>query len=126
MAYTPTNWKSGDVVTSAKLNKLEQGVADCLSVVTIYEDGGSLAADMSLTDAAAIVHNGGNLMCKFFTACYVGTGFFFIRDAALTASVLLQDWRGSNPTLTPAIVAMTSEGILLADKDLQPLYPVQS
>lgn len=28
MAYEPTNWKSGDVVTSAKLNKLEQGVVD--------------------------------------------------------------------------------------------------
>lgn len=27
MSYTPTNWKSGDVVTSTKLNKLEQGVA---------------------------------------------------------------------------------------------------
>jgi len=27
MAYEPTNWKTGDVVTSAKLNKLEQGVA---------------------------------------------------------------------------------------------------
>lgn len=27
MAYEPTNWKAGDVVTSAKLNKLEQGVA---------------------------------------------------------------------------------------------------
>ena len=27
MAYTPTEWVSGDVVTSQKLNKLEQGVA---------------------------------------------------------------------------------------------------
>lgn len=27
MAYEPTNWKAGDVVTSAKLNKLEQGVS---------------------------------------------------------------------------------------------------
>ena len=27
MSYIPTNWKMGDVVTSAKLNKLEQGVA---------------------------------------------------------------------------------------------------
>ena len=27
MSYTPTEWKSGDVVTSAKLNTLEQGVA---------------------------------------------------------------------------------------------------
>lgn len=28
MAYEPTNWKSGDVVTSAKLNKMEQGIKD--------------------------------------------------------------------------------------------------
>lgn len=28
MSYTPTNWKTGDVVTSSKLNKLENGVAD--------------------------------------------------------------------------------------------------
>ena len=27
MSYTPTNWKSGDVVTSAKLNKMEGGIA---------------------------------------------------------------------------------------------------
>ena len=27
MTYTPTQWKDGDLVTSAKLNKLEQGVA---------------------------------------------------------------------------------------------------
>lgn len=27
MSYEPTNWKAGDTVTSAKLNKLEQGVA---------------------------------------------------------------------------------------------------
>ena len=27
MPYEPTNWKSGDVVTSAKLNKMEQGIA---------------------------------------------------------------------------------------------------
>lgn len=26
MSYTPTNWQSGDIVTSEKLNKLEQGV----------------------------------------------------------------------------------------------------
>lgn len=27
MSYTPTNWKAGDIVTSAKLNKIEQGIA---------------------------------------------------------------------------------------------------
>lgn len=29
MAYTPTNWQCGDVVTAEKLNKLENGLADC-------------------------------------------------------------------------------------------------
>ena len=28
MAYTPNTWKSGDVVTSAKLNNIENGIAD--------------------------------------------------------------------------------------------------
>ena len=28
MSYEPTQWNSGDIVTSAKLNKLEQGVAN--------------------------------------------------------------------------------------------------
>lgn len=28
MAYTPTNWQTGDVITAEKLNKLEGGVAD--------------------------------------------------------------------------------------------------
>lgn len=28
MSYEPTQWKAGDTVTSAKLNKLEQGVAN--------------------------------------------------------------------------------------------------
>lgn len=27
MAYTPTEWQSGDIVTSAKLNKIENGIA---------------------------------------------------------------------------------------------------
>lgn len=27
MSYEPTNWKAGDTVTSAKLNKIEQGIA---------------------------------------------------------------------------------------------------
>ncbi len=28
MSYTPTQWKAGDTVTSAKLNKMEQGIAN--------------------------------------------------------------------------------------------------
>lgn len=28
MAYTPTTWKDGDVITAVKMNKIEQGVAN--------------------------------------------------------------------------------------------------
>lgn len=42
MAYEPTVWKSGDVVTSAKLNNIEQGIAnagsDSLLLVTLTYD----------------------------------------------------------------------------------------
>ena len=36
MAYEPTNWKTGDVVTSAKLNKLEHGVAAGSGVLVVH------------------------------------------------------------------------------------------
>ena len=37
MSYTPTTWKSGDIVTSEKLNKLEQGVANN-GILIIHQD----------------------------------------------------------------------------------------
>ena len=48
MSYEPTIWKDGDLVTSAKLNKLEQGVADgggtLIVNLSIGEMGGNLRA----------------------------------------------------------------------------------
>lgn len=38
MAYEPTVWKSGDVVTSAKLNNIESGIVNSLLVVTMDPD----------------------------------------------------------------------------------------
>ena len=49
MAYTPTNWECGDVVTAEKLNKLEEAVEN-LSVIVDGMDGGSeLPLTISLT-----------------------------------------------------------------------------
>ena len=33
MSYEPTQWSAGDTVTSAKLNKLEQGIANSILIV---------------------------------------------------------------------------------------------
>ena len=38
MSYTPTNWKDGDLVTSAKLNKIEQGIAAGGGILIVHED----------------------------------------------------------------------------------------
>ena len=48
MAYEPTNWKSGDVVTSAKLNKLENGVADA-------SEGGAGLPDVTSADNGKVL-----------------------------------------------------------------------
>lgn len=42
MSYTPTNWKKGDVITSTKLNKLEQGVANGILVVGVDTETGTM------------------------------------------------------------------------------------
>lgn len=36
MAYEPTNWQAGDVVTSAKLNKMEQGIASGANILVAH------------------------------------------------------------------------------------------
>ena len=52
MAYTPTNWKNGDVVTSAKLNKLENGVAGAGGVLVCHEDETTGALDHTFKEIA--------------------------------------------------------------------------
>ena len=46
MSYTPTEWVSGDVITAAKMNKLENGVANAGGggggVLKVTSSGGTL------------------------------------------------------------------------------------
>ena len=37
MSYTPTEWKTGDIVSSQRLNKLEEGVKDAYEVMVIND-----------------------------------------------------------------------------------------
>lgn len=37
MAYTPTVWATGDVITAEKLNKAEQGIADATTIICQVE-----------------------------------------------------------------------------------------
>lgn len=38
MSYEPTNWKSGDVVTSAKLNKMESGIENAGALIVMEQN----------------------------------------------------------------------------------------
>ena len=38
MSYEPTNWKTGDVVTSTKLNHMEQGIAAAGQMIIVRID----------------------------------------------------------------------------------------
>lgn len=55
MAYTPTQWNDGDLITAEKMNKLEQGVAEAeytLPAATTAALGGVKQA-AAVSDAAA-------------------------------------------------------------------------
>lgn len=51
MAYTPTTWKSGDIVTSAKLNKLETAAAPYIVTFTVDWSGEDPTATVDKTFA---------------------------------------------------------------------------
>ena len=71
MAYTPTTWATGDVVTSEKLNKMETGINNNgLFVVTFtlndYDSGsaisGSGTADKTMAEIYQAWENGSNII----------------------------------------------------------------
>lgn len=61
MSYTPTTWQTGDTITAAGLNKIEQGVANAGSAVIITDDGTAL--DKTFAEIYNLVLSG--------TPCYI-------------------------------------------------------
>lgn len=60
MAYMPTNWQTGDVVTAEKLNKLENGVTRGNGIVssTINSETDETTINKSFDDLTEMVANG--------------------------------------------------------------------
>lgn len=60
MAYTPTEWVTGDVITAVKLNKLENGVAaiDGVMVVPAEDDGTNTTLTATYAQIAAALSAG--------------------------------------------------------------------
>ena len=59
MAYTPTQWETGDIITAEKLNKAEEGIAaNSTLTVTVTMESGAYVADTEYADACAAVEAG--------------------------------------------------------------------
>ena len=71
MSYTPTNWQTGDIVSSQRLNKLEEGVKNAYDVMVIN-------GTVSISDRDGTV-NGVTLQAQageIFDAAMAGTPIF--------------------------------------------------
>ena len=55
MAYEPTVWKNGDTVTSAKLNKMERGIANAGGLVVRFSNNALDKTWQEIHDAAPFV-----------------------------------------------------------------------
>lgn len=61
MAYTPTNWKDGDVVTSARMNHIESGIVDAnqkLFMFGINNSGMTFSFDKTFDELMTAVNTG--------------------------------------------------------------------
>ena len=81
MSYDPTIWKSGDVVTSAKLNKIEKGIEDAGS----GGGGGALIAIKNLQDFT-LNKTAGEIFDAFYAGQMVIDRYETIFDDEVTVS----------------------------------------
>ena len=63
MAYTPTVWATGDIITAEKLNKAENGIAANSNIVYVakgeVDDGVPVITEGDFDDACAVIEAGG-------------------------------------------------------------------
>lgn len=87
MGYEPTTWKDGDLVTSAKLNKIEQGISNS-SILFVTED-----EEHTLNKTWQEIHDANLAIIK--TEGDLGIGIYLVTavlsDAGAYAIAIIQD-----------------------------------
>ena len=83
MAYEPTSWQTGDVVTAEKLNKLEIGVASNsgsgnLIATATKNDNNYYVLDKTWKDIEDAINAGGTIMVKEPLPDGVQTNFWYL------------------------------------------------
>ena len=74
MAYSKNTWQSGDVVTSAKLNNIENGIANMNGTISVSGTSGSYVLSATYNEIMALLGNG---VIPFFTATIMNGNLIF-------------------------------------------------
>ena len=81
MAYTPTNWTTGDTITATKLNKLENGVANAGSalICTCNNSGSGSVLDKTVQEIYDALENGTPVYIRYLYGTlptdYISNGY---------------------------------------------------
>lgn len=94
MSYKPTEWKSGDVVTSAKLNKMENGITTANNKIFIISHKANimpLTLNKTWQEIFNAMENGPvffiagdeeEKFCGFVSSCYIDRGDYYVDISA--------------------------------------------
>lgn len=101
MSYTPTEWKTGDVITADKLNNIEQGIVDAGVLVVTFSmpDPYTTTADKTYEEIVSAIESGkavigiwGSNFLSNVTSTYSGSmsgvQFLEIRASENTSNVV--------------------------------------
>ena len=106
MAYTKNNWKSGDVVTSSKLNHMEDGIADAGGTLVIggfsYDAENNLIGTADKTWQEIDNALAAGVRCVVVIATMGGHAQLPVNAASLFEGEYDIDVNGYNPTTTSA------------------------
>ena len=82
MSYTPTEWKTGDIVTAQKLNKIETGIGgNHIEIINVVNDNGTMTKDKTFNEIFEIIQNGNlpilRAVAHFSSAPYDTITYFY-------------------------------------------------
>lgn len=115
MAYTPTEWVTGDVITAVKLNKAEQGIAANSNLVYYAEGEVAVGSEPVVTEgdfeeACAVIAAGGIVVLSITVAGVAGL-YFSCNYTAGTPEIDLFSVGVSGSSLTLRGIKWDSDGL---------------
>ena len=125
MSYTPTNWKKGDIITSARLNNIEDGVSEVSNeyTPTNWQNGDVITADKLNNIEQGIVDVGGELAEKDAIiqeqteTIEQQNGTITEQEKTISEQVSeISELESSNATLTEQLNDLRSQAIFRSDR----------